>query len=131
MTYLLDTNICIAVLKGTEPQLRKQLDLLALVHLAICSVVKAELLYGARKSQNTSAMLTLLEHFLKPLSSFDFDDKAAAFYGINRVLLEKAGTPIGERDLMIASIAMANDLCVVTRNQREFNRVPGLKTEIW
>ena len=68
---------------------------------------------------------------LKPFRSLPFDDAAANQYGVVRALLERAGTPIGANDLMIASIALAQDCVVGTRNTREFQRVPGLRLESW
>lgn len=98
---------------------------------ALCSVVKAELLYGARKSQRVEKNLSLLGKLFAQFSSLPFDDQAAEFYGTNRTTLERAGTPIGDADLLISSIALAHNLVVLTRNYGEFVRVPGLKVETW
>jgi tRNA(fMet)-specific endonuclease VapC len=129
--YLLDTNICIAILKNAELPLIQKIKSLQPVDFALCSVVKAELLYGARKSQSVDRNLSLLTKLFGQFSSLAFDDQAAEFYGTNRAILERAGTPIGEADLLIASIAMKHDLTVITRNHKEFVRVPGLKVETW
>lgn len=75
--------------------------------------------------------MLLRAKFFSTFESLTFDDKASEFYGVNRVILEKAGEPIGEADLLISSIALVNNLTVLTRNHREFVRVPGLKVEIW
>jgi tRNA(fMet)-specific endonuclease VapC len=99
--------------------------------IVLCSIVKAELLYGARKSQRVEENLQELRAFFAPFESLHFDDKAADFYGMNRAILSKGGTPIGMNDLLIASIALAHDLVVVTRNTREFMRVPSLRLENW
>lgn len=131
MRYLLDTNICIALIHRPEPALKERLVQKRPQDLVLCSVVKAELLYGARNSQRVAENLNELEAFFAPFESLPFDDKAAAFYGANRALLAKGGTPIGANDLFIASIALANDLTVVTRNRKEFARVPGLRIENW
>lgn len=131
MKYLLDTNICISLLKKSDLAIIKKLKSLTPDQVVICSIVKAELLYGARKSQSVEKNLSLLAKFFDQLESLPFDDTATDFYGTQRSILEKAGTPIGNADLMIASIALANDLTVVTRNQREFVRVQNLRVEVW
>ena len=131
MKFLFDTNICIAILKNSELPLIQKVRLHQPTDFGLCSIVKAELLYGARKSQKVEKNLTLLGKFFAQFSSLPFDDRAAEFYGTNRAILERAGTPIGEADLLISSIAIANDLTVLTRNHGEFVRVPGLKVETW
>lgn len=131
MKYLLDTNICILLLKKSDLSIVKKLKSLTPDQVGICSVVKAELLYGARKSQSVEKNLSLLSQFFEQLESLPFDDDATDFYGTQRSILEKAGTPIGNADLMIASIALANDLTVVTRNQKEFIRIQNLRVEVW
>lgn len=129
--YLLDTNACIAVLNASSPELVARLRAETPATVLLCSVVKAELLYGARKSRAVARNLTALERFFAPLRSLDFDDGAAEEYGRLRADLEQAGTPIGANDLMIAAIARAHDLTVVTRNVDEFARVVGLRVEDW
>lgn len=129
--YLLDANICIGLLKGKDSHLISRFSEKPPTDFVLCSVVKAELLYGARYSERISDNLALLENFFSQFESFAFDDKAAEFYGINRAILTKAGTPIGANDLLIASIALANALTVLTRNHKEFLRVPGLSVETW
>lgn len=131
MRYLLDTNICIALVHKPEPALKQKLAQKKPGDLVLASVVKAELLFGARKSQRVAENLNELEAFFAPFDSLPFDDKAANFYGASRALLANAGTPIGGNDLLIASIALAHDLTVVTRNMKEFARVPGLRVEVW
>ncbi len=131
MRYLLDTNICIALVHRPEPALKKKLAEKRPRDLVLCSIVKAELLYGARKSQRVAENLKELDAFFAPFDSLPFDDKAADFYGTIRALLAQAGTPIGDNDLLIAGVALAHDLVVVTRNRKEFARVPGLRLESW
>ena len=131
MKRLLDTNICIAYLHRAEKDVIQKFTQTKPRELVLCSVVKAELLYGARKSQRVAGNLMELSAFFAPFDSIAFDDKAADFYGTSRVLLTQAGTPISDNDLLIASIALAHDLVVVTRNQKEFARVPGLRVETW
>jgi len=94
-------------------------------------VVKAELLFGARKSARPAENLRLLERFFATFSSLPFDDDSADRYGSIRFDLERAGTPIGANDLFIAAIAMANDAVLVTHDVEEFSRVIGLRLEDW
>ena len=131
MSYLLDTNICIALLKGTDQAAVGRLRAADPAQVFLCSVVKAELLYGARKSQQVESNLALLGKFFGPFESLPFDDRCAELYGMTRALLAKAGTPIGANDLLIASIAQGYDMTLVTRNHEEFRRVPGLRVESW
>jgi tRNA(fMet)-specific endonuclease VapC len=129
--YLLDTNACIHVLNNTSPNLVARFAAESPVTLRLCSVVKAELLYGARKSHRVARGLTSLERFFRPLISVPFDDDCAHEYGRIRADLVRAGTPIGANDFMIAAIARRHDLTVVTHNVDEFARVVGLAVEDW
>jgi tRNA(fMet)-specific endonuclease VapC len=131
LTYLIDTNACIAILNGTDTQLRDRLNEIGPLSIALCSVVLGELLFGARNSAKIQFNLERVHGFASGLTSLPYDAKAAEFYGITRAILERAGTRIGEADLMIASIALAHDLIVITRNKKEFARVPGLRMESW
>jgi tRNA(fMet)-specific endonuclease VapC len=99
--------------------------------LALCSVVKAELIFGARNSSKVESNLKLLKSFFKPLISLPFDDKAAEEYGIIRADLTRQGKIIGPNDLMIASIAKAFDTTLVTNNTKEFSRISNLRIEDW
>ncbi len=131
MKYLLDTNVCVRYLAGRSTALRTRLEAIPLDELAVCSVVKAELRYGAYKSQRTEKNLQAQSIFLSQLYSLPFDDAAADIYGRIRSDLERAGTPIGANDLLIASIALANQLTLVTHNVAEFSRVSSLIIEDW
>jgi len=127
---LLDTNIWIALARN-EPGPVSRLRKLVPAEVATCSVVRAELLFGARKSRRVADNLEGFRLLLEPYISLPFDENAAAHYGMIRATLEQAGTPIGANDLLIASIAMAHDCLLVTRNNREFTRVVGLPVEVW
>ena len=129
--HLLDANVCIGLMNGTLPRTARSLAEHAPSEVRLCAVVKAELLYGARKSTDPAGNLRRLEQFFAAFGSFPFDDAAAVCYGGIREGLERSGTPIGPNDLMIAAIAMANDAILITRNTREFERVIGLKIEDW
>lgn len=131
MKYLLDTNICIALIKKHDVSLKRKFAAHSITDFALCSIVKAELLYGARKSQNVAANIKSLEYFFNQFESLPFDDSAIEEYGTIRSILAKEGAIIGPNDLIIASIALAHNLTLLTRNQREFLRVPSLKTEGW
>ena len=131
MSLLLDTNICIAWLNGRDATLRKKLEHAPVGDVVICSVVKAELLFGARKSGRVSQNLQQLESFFSGLPSLPFDDRAAEVYGTVRAQLERQGTLLGPNDLMIASIALATDNTLVTRNDHAFRPVVGLRVEAW
>jgi tRNA(fMet)-specific endonuclease VapC len=131
VTYLLDTNACVMYLNGRAPRLRGRLDQCRPDEIVVCSCVKAELFYGAMKSNNPAATLQKQKDFLLPYLSLPFDDTATAAYATIRADLERIGTPIGGNDLMIAAIAMTAGLTVVTHNCREFGRVAGLQVEDW
>lgn len=130
MKYLVDTNVCIAWLKG-ERAVREAWLELAPEDVLLSSVVRAELLYGARHSQHVSSNLRKLEALFAAMVSVPFEDRAADQYGLVRAQLTAAGQPIGPNDLMIAATALAHDAILVTRNAREFNRVAGLRVEVW
>lgn len=131
MTYLLDTDICIDYLRGSNPLVRDRLLACSPNDVCLCSVVKAELLFGAHNSQQVAANLRRLRAFFEPFPSVFFDDEAADIYGSLRSHLRREGTEIGSNDLMIAAIAVALDLTLVTHNRSEFSRVPGLRLAEW
>lgn len=126
MIYLLDTNACIHLLNATSPVLSKRPG-----EIALCSVVKAELLSGARRSTRIEANVKRLNIFCAPLQSLAFDDAAAEQYGHIHADLLGQGTPIGPHDTLIAAIACAHGATLVTHNVREFSRVSGLVIEDW
>jgi tRNA(fMet)-specific endonuclease VapC len=129
--YLLDTNVCIIYLNRRNSRVQQHLELLSPGDIAVCSVVKAELFYGAMRSSNPTRTLALQEAFLSQFVSLPFDDAAANAFGRVRAQLAALGTPIGPYDLQIAAIALANNLILVTHNVDEFRRVQGLQIEDW
>ncbi len=129
--YLLDSNACIHVLNGSSEGVIERFRAESPATIRLCSVVVAELLYGARKSRSVAKALRSLQKFFEPLVSVPFDDGCAEEYGRIRADLAVAGTPIGANDLMIAAIARRYDWTVVTNNVDEFVRVAGLKVEDW
>lgn len=131
MTYLLDTNTCINYLNGRSEKIRHRLEASTQQDIVLCSVVKAELYYGAAKSAKPEKNFEKIRRFEERFISLPFDDFAAEAYGNIRSRLERAGTPIGANDLMIAAIGVATACTVVTHNTREFSRVEGLTIEDW
>ena len=129
--YLLDSNTCIQFLNGRSADVERRLAGTTPSKVKICSVVKAELFYGAARSKNHTATRARLETFFAPYESIPFDDAAAVEYGRIRGHLAEAGTPIGPNDLLIAAIGLSRRLTLVTHNTREFSRVPGLVVEDW
>ncbi len=131
MSYLLDTNVCIHLLNERHPTVLQHFRQHNPADIALCSVVKAELLYAARRSQRMEANLQLLKIFFAPLQSLPFDDACAEHYGQIHADLLTQGKPIGPHDTLIAAIARAHSVTLVTRNTGEFSRVPGLRMEDW
>lgn len=131
MKYLLDTNMCIRHLNQRSLAITQRLQNTDETEIAVCSIVKAELYFGAMKSQDPSKTMTKQRTFAERFASLPFDDICAEIYARIRADLERAGTPIGSNDLMIASIALANNLTLVTHNTREFGRITNLALEDW
>jgi tRNA(fMet)-specific endonuclease VapC len=131
MTYLLDTNVCIIYLKGRNLNLKQRLEAIPVKEIAVCSIVKAELCFGAIKSANPERNFAIQQTFLAQFVSLPFDDLAATTFGVIRSQLETRGISIGAYDLQIAAIALANNLTLVTHNTREFERVDGLQIKDW
>jgi len=129
--FLLDTNACIRILNGSSPEMVARLRRHRPSEIRLCSVVKAELLSGARKSDRPHQNLQLLDELFSVVGSLPFDDDCAAHAGTIRHDLERAGTPVGPHDLLIAATAMAHDAVLVTHNVGEFSRILGLKLEDW
>ena len=131
MTWMLDTNACIRYLNGQSPGVRRRIDAAKPSDLVVCSVVKAELFFGAAKSNDPSRTLANQQRFLNRFVSLPFDDRAADAYARIRAALHVAGSPIGPNDLLIAAIAVANGVTLVTHNTSEFGRVRNLSVEDW
>ncbi len=133
MTYLPDTNVWISYLRRTSPALVQRFTQTNPADVRLCSVVLGELVYGvyhgpsSYQEHNEGLVLKLRQQF----ESLTFDDPAAEEYGKLRAYLAAHGSLIGPNDLMIAAIALANGLIVVTHNTAEFSRVPGLVVEDW
>jgi tRNA(fMet)-specific endonuclease VapC len=133
MTYLLDTNAWIGWLRGNQPKLIARIKATPPSDLKLCSPVLGELRYGVERSDPAyrPAHEARLVALRAKCASLPYDDASAEEYGRIRAHLAARGTMIGPNDLMIAAIALANGLTVVTHNTAEFGRVPGLIVEDW
>lgn len=129
--WLLDTNICIYLIKNKPKRVMARLRELDIASVAVSSITVAELQYGVAKSARPEQNALALAAFLAPISVEAFDDAAAAAYGGVRAELERLGTPIGSLDLLIAAQALSGGRTLVTNNAHEFNRVARLKVENW
>ena len=131
MKFLLDTNICIYLIKQKPPQVLQKFNNYDVGDIGISSITVAELEFGVKKSQFVTKNKQALEQFLLPLNVVDFDLAAATIYGDIRAYLENKGTPIGSLDTLIAAHALSLSVTLVTNNEQEFKRVPNLKLENW
>lgn len=129
--WLLDTNICIYLIKKRPERVIQRLRTLDITTVGVSSITVAELQYGVAKSARPDQNALALAALLAPMNVLDFDDDAAAIYGTVRAELERAGTPIGSMDMLIAAHARALGRTLVTNSTREFSRVAGLKMENW
>lgn len=129
--YILDTNICIYIIKKRPATVFNRFKELIPGNVGISSITLAEMQYGIGKSSKPKQNQTALDQFLLPLEILDFNVNAAIEYGRIRFALEKKGTPIGSLDMLIAAHAKSLEAVLVTNNLKEFNRVPGLLTENW
>ena len=131
MRYMLDTNICIYAIKHKPEQVFMRLQEHDPIDICISSVTYAELVHGVEKSKAIEKNRVALALLLANMEIMNFDSLAAESYGKIRADLEKAGTPIGPLDMMIAGHGMALGYTLVTNNTKEFERVNGLKLENW
>jgi tRNA(fMet)-specific endonuclease VapC len=130
MKFLLDTDTCIYALKQ-NPAVLKHLLAQSREDVAVSVITEAELRTGAVKSTSGAKTLRLIENFLRPLGIVEFTSSDAASYAQVRAKLERAGTPIGPLDTLIAAQAVARKLVLVSNNEGEFSRVAGLHLENW
>lgn len=131
MKFLLDTNICVFVIRGRSATLIDRLRSFAVDDLVISTVTLAELRYGADKSLDPRKNHFALDQFLAPIGIAEFDSICADFYGVVRSDLERRGQPIGPLDTMIAAHGLRLRIPLVTHNTREFSRVTGLSVLDW
>ena len=131
MLYFLDTNVCIDALRGSHPSIRERMRRLSPRSMRIASIVRAELLLGAAKSQNPRRAQSAVEEFLAPFEVTPFGERAATTYATIRARLETRGTVIGPNDLILASTVLAEGGTLVSRNTREFGRIEELPIDDW
>jgi len=131
MEYLLDTNICIYIIKKKPFEVFEKFKTLTIGDVGISSITLAELQFGIEKSSNAEKNREALEKFLTPIEIIDYGFEASVEYGKIRAELEKKGIPIGPLDMLIASHAQSLNVILVTNNVKEFERIPGLKIENW
>ncbi len=131
MKYLLDTNICIYLIKGKDDKLLKKFIKHSPLDFAISSITISELWYGVFKSSKQKENQLALTNFLMPFETINFNEKTAEIYGLIRSDLERKGNIIGSMDMLIAAIALENNLVLLTNNEKEFKRIPKLKIENW
>lgn len=129
--YLLDTNICIYLIKKHPPEVLARFQQIQLKQLHIPTITLFELYYGIEKNNSQQRNLAALENFIAPLTVVDFTLDAAKKAAKIRNNLQKLGTPIGAYDIQIAAIALSLNMTLLTNNLREFERVKGLKLENW
>lgn len=129
--YLLDTDICIYVHRKQPAQVLARFEKLRPGEAAISVITWGELLYGAEKSQQRPKVLQLLEEFTALIPVLPMPAATGQIYGTIRAFLEIKGKPIGNNDLWIAAHAKAQGLTLVTNNEGEFKRVPGLRVQNW
>lgn len=130
MKFLLDTDTCIYALKQNPTVLQRLLGQKP-EDIAVSVITEGELRTGAAKSASPTKTLRLVENFLRPIAVLEFTSSDAATYAQVRAKLERAGTPIGPLDTLIAAQAMARKLALVSNNEREFRRVSGLHVQNW
>ncbi len=131
MKYMLDTNICIYIIKKKPTQVLQRLQEISISDIALSSIALSELEYGVEKSQKKEQNRIALLYFVSPLSIIAYGADAAQHYGEIRADLEEVGQSIGSMDLLIAAHARSLNLTLVTHNVKEFSRVPGLRIADW
>ena len=131
MRFLLDTDICIYIIKRKPQQIVQRFNTLRPSDIGISAITVAELEYGAQKSQKPEQNRAALQQFLIPLEILVFDPQAAQAYGTIRADLERKGQVIGSLDMLIAAQAQSQGIILVTNNVREFSRIPNLRVENW
>lgn len=131
MRYLLDTNICIYIIKRSPQQVIDRFKRLRVGDVGVSAITVCELQFGVSNSSQPERNQSALTEFLGPLEVMDFPAAAAAAYGEIRAHLERSGKPIGSYDLLLAAHALHENLTLVSNNIREFARVPDLRAENW
>ena len=131
MRFMLDTNICIYLIKRKPAAVLERFKQTDISEISISSITLSELFYGVSKSSKPEQNFMALTQFVAPLEILSFGGGAAQYYGELRAHLQKKGTPIGSLDMLIAAHALSLASTIVTNNEKEFIRVPQLKIENW
>ncbi len=131
MKFLLDTNICIYIIKKKPEKVLARFKKLKVGSIAISSITTSELFYGVYKSSKPDENMIALQEFLVPIEKLDFTNDDSLAYGKIRAELEAKGLPIGAMDMLIAAQALSRELVLVTNNEKEFNRIEELVIENW
>ena len=131
MCFMLDTNICIYLIKQKPEKVLRHFKAHSVGEIGISSITLAELRYGVERSQQVQKNRQALEEFALPLEISAFDEAAAEVYGSVRAGLEQAGTPVGSMDMLIGAHALSLGVTLVTNNLREFQKIKNLKVVDW
>jgi len=131
MEYMLDTNICIYIIKQKPQAVIERFLKTEISQIGISSITLSELLFGVSKSSKPDQNKIALTQFIAPLEILPYDDQAAEHYGDLSAHLEKQGNPIGSLDMLIAAHAISRNCMLVTNNEKEFIRIPNLNIENW
>jgi tRNA(fMet)-specific endonuclease VapC len=131
MKYMLDTNICIGLIRQKPQRLVERLTDCNPLEVGVSSITVAELTHGAQKSNQIEQNMFAMEQFLLPLEVANFDQRASIAYGMVRAFLERQGNAISSMDTLIGAHALSLDVVLVTNNTDEFKRIPNLKIEDW
>jgi len=131
MKYMLDTNICIGLIRQKPQKFIRRLTRCAPGEIGVSSITVAELAYGAQESSQVERNMSALEQFLLPVEIADFDQRASVAYGFVRAFLERQGNTIGSMDMLIGAHALSLSVILVTNNSAEFKRIPDLNIEDW
>ena len=131
MKFMLDTNICIYIIKRKPSNVIERFIQTEISQIGISSITLSELSYGVSKSSKPEQNQLALAQFIAPLEIMPYGDEAAQYYGDLRTHLEKQGTPIGSLDMLIAAHALSIGCTLVTNNEKEFIRIPNLKIDNW
>jgi len=131
MKFMLDTNICIFLIKNKHEKIIRHMRRLDIGDIGISAITHAELQFGVAKSRSRQRNRLALDQFVAPLVIAPFDESAAEAYGTIRANLEKSGKPIGSLDTLIGAHALSLNVVLVTNNTREFRRIKNLKVVDW
>lgn len=131
MKYMLDTNICIYLMKNKDKKIINKFHNKDPKQLCISNITYSELMYGVEKSERREYNFSKLLLFLSDMNILNYDFNACEEYGAIRAELEREGNTIGANDMLIAAHAKSQDMILVTNNTKEFNRVKGLRVEDW